>query len=399
MEAKAVLKPNGQKAAASGHPWVFGGGVRKVVGHPRPGQVVRLIDQENEFVAWGVYSPSGRIQFRVVGWKEFDYPDEDWWRRRLEAAVAARRRTIDDEATNIYRLINAEGDGLPGLIVDRFGGGLAVGFESTWAEETAFEIMDLLEESLEPDWIIERMNPERRRAEGLSSRRPFSRGRPPHDPIEVIQDGLRLVVDPSLEAPEGISLHHRRNRLIAAELAQGGNVLELYAYSGAFSLYCLHGGAISATAVDSSAKALNLGRNAVKLNDIEGKFELIQGAVGDVLRQYRAMERQFDLVIVDPPAMAPNRMLVDKAFRTYADLNAAAMGLVRDGGTLLTFCSSPYISRDRFEQAVFSGAMEGGFTVQTIGVLGPSDDFPGLLGFPESQALKGFVFRIMTSLG
>ncbi len=392
MEPALYIKPAGIKPLRRGHPWVFSGAVVKVVGRPEPGEMVRLLDREGRFVAWAWYSPASRLRARVVDRREGVVIDRAWLTERLKLCLAGRQRLLAQGAEAL-RLVNSEADGLPGLVVDRYGEGLVVQFSCPGAERLKDEIVARLQEQHRPVWVYERSDVAARRLEGLTPSQGPLMGAAPQGLVKIQDGGLFFFVDPLEGQKTGFYLDQGQNRLAVAAHAGARRVLDCFAYSGGFAIHALAAGAASAVVVDSSARALKLARENLTLNGLLGKADLVQGNVFEVLRQYRDARRRFDLIVLDPPNLAPTKAQASKAARAYKDLNLLALKLLTAEGVLATFSCSAGIEPRFFEEVLHWAAQDAGVSLHILARLGQREDHPVLAGFPESEYLKGMICR------
>ena len=295
------------------------------------------------------------------------------------------------------RLVNAESDGLPGLIVDQYAGWLVCQFLSAGAEYWKAAIMESLSSGrLWPaHGGYERSDVDVREREGLPPVSGHLFGAEPPECIEIEERGLRFLVDVRRGHKTGFYLDQSVNRQVVADLAAGREALNVFSYSGAFAVAALRGGAVSALNIDSSAPALELARRHVALNSLpEETCEHIEGDAFAELRRLRDSRRAFDLIILDPPKLAHSAAQVERASRAYKDINLLALKLLRPGGVLLTFSCSGAVSADLFQKIVFGAALDAGRSAQIVGRLSQSPDHPVALTFPEAEYLKGLVLRV-----
>jgi 23S rRNA (cytosine1962-C5)-methyltransferase len=321
-------------------------------------------------------------------------------RRRLQVALAARAALHTRPDLDAYRLVNAESDGLPGLIVDRYGQYLAVQCLSAGAEHWKSEVVRALQavavEHVGPLLgIYERSDAEVRAKEGLAPVAGGLAGQPAPEQLAILENGCRFLVQPMLGHKTGFYLDQRDNRALSATFAAGADVLNAFAYTGGFGVYALRGGAVHVTNVDTSAPMLELAQANAAANDLPAeRFETLVGDVFQVLRAFRDARRQFDLIILDPPKFAESRSQLEGAARGYKDINLLAFKLLRPGGHLFTFSCSGLVSRDLFQKIVASAAADAGGEVQTVAWLSQAADHPVALTFPEGEYLKGLVCRV-----
>jgi 23S rRNA (cytosine1962-C5)-methyltransferase len=301
------------------------------------------------------------------------------------------------EHTTAYRLVNAEADGLPGLVVDRYGAWLVSQFLTMGIDTRKDELTSLLEE-LHPQivGIYERSDVDVRDKEGLPPTVGSLRGATPPKELLVRENGLEFAVDLATGHKTGFYLDQRDNRALVERYAAGTEMLNCFAYTGAFSVYAARGGARRITNVESSAEALRTAERNMALNGYTKIVcDSVQADVFKQLRRYRDAGRRFDLIVLDPPKFAQSQRSVNRATRGYKDINWLAMRLIRPGGTLFTFSCSGAISADLFQKILFGAAVDAGREVQIIGSLAQGLDHPVLLTFPESAYLKGAICRVL----
>ena len=392
---RVLLKKGREKSVLQRHPWVFSGAIKRVVGIPEPGSLVEVADAEGRFLALGYFNPHSQITVRLITWQE-EPVDVAFWQRRLQRAIQGRRSLFQDPHTTAFRLVNAESDGIPGLVVDLYGRYLVVQFLTLGIERWKEELVGLLMELVEPEGVYERDDVEVRRKEGLEERVGTLQGREPPDLIEVLENGLRFLVDVKRGQKTGFYLDQRENRRRFLGYAEGREVLDAFAYTGAFSVYAARQGARSIVQVESSAEARRLARENMALNGFQGQaVDYIGGDVFQVLRRFREEGRRFDLIVLDPPKFARAQAHLSQATRGYKDVNWLALQLLRPEGILFTFSCSGLVSPDLFQKIVFGASLDARREVQIIGKLSQASDHPVLLSFPESEYLKGLVCRAL----
>ncbi len=387
------LKAGREKSVLRRHPWLFTGAIEAVEGEPGPGAVVRVEDHSRAFLAWGHHSPHSQIRVRLLSWREDQFPDGAWLRAFLVGALA-RRESLSSPG-GACRLVYGEADGLPGLVVDRFGPHLVLQAGSAGMDALKQQAARMLMELVDGvHGVYERSEMEARKLEGLGPAQGVLCGEEPPVPLMVAEDGLTLAVDVKGGQKTGCFLDQRENRAATALFARDAEVLDAFCYTGGFALHCLAQGAKSALLVDSSAGALAGARVNLSLNRFSDRAEQVQGDVFEVLRTLHGQGRCFDLVILDPPRLAPTRAQAEKAARAYKDANLWAMRLLRPGGMLATFSCSGGVDAAFFTQAVAWAALDAGREVRIVRRLGQPADHPVLLSFPESEYLKGLVCRV-----
>jgi len=390
--ADLVLKPGREKSLLRKHPWIFSGAVHHVDGNPASGETVNLLSFKGDFLAQAAYSPHSQIRARA--WT-FD-PDEsinvNFFHQRIQNAIAARRVLNVAQTSGAYRLIYAESDGLPGLIVDRYGDVLVLQSLTAGSEFWKETLADILLEETGLDTIYERSDADVRALEGLQPVVGVLRGTLPDSRITIHENGLQFNLNLESGHKTGFYLDQRRNRLCVRELAKDRDVLDCFCYTGGFTLNALAGGAKSVVAVDSSAEALSLGRENVALNGEQAEsVEWCEGDVFKVLRKFRDEDRSFDMIVLDPPKFAPTAAQAKKASRGYKDINLLAFKLLRPGGILVTFSCSGGIDAALFQKIVASAALDADVDAQIVEHLSQAADHPVALNFPEGAYLKGLL--------
>jgi len=331
-----ILHADRTKAVLNHHPWIFSGAIKTVRGAPAPGGRVRLADDSGRFLAWGYWNAQSQIRVRLLSWDEGEAIDDDFWRRRLTRAIAARGEDNQIAAGGTplaYRLVNAENDYLPGLVVDRYGDWLVLQALTLGIEARKTLLVGLLDELLHPVGIYERSDVDVREKEGLAPASGLLAGQEPPDLIEIDEFGRRFLVDVRL-----------------------------------------------------GPKARN-GRHAAD-------EDFVVGDVFQYLRLCRDSRRQFDIIVLDPPKFAQSARQVESAARGYKDINLLAFKLLKPGGLLLTFSCSGGVTADLFRKIVFGALVDAGREAQVLQTLGAGPDHPVALTFPEGEYLKGLLLKV-----
>jgi 23S rRNA (cytosine1962-C5)-methyltransferase len=389
-----LLRAGREKSLLRSHPWIFSGAVERIDGAPVSGDTLPVRDDSGNFLAWAAYNASSQITARVWSWREEENIDAEFFRHRITAALAARNGLNLSRNSNGMRLIHAESDGLPGLIVDQYGDVLVMQIGSAGAERWRDTCADILQELCKPACIYERSDSDSRALEGLELRNGVLRGALP-DNVEVIENGLRFKVDVAAGQKTGFYLDQRNNRALTETLVADCDVLNCFCYTGGFSLYALRGGAKSVLSIDASTDALRIAEENVTRNGLDAsRAEWLEADVFQALRTLRDQGRKFDLIILDPPKFAPTAAFAEKAARGYKDINLLAFKLLRPGGLLCTYSCSGGISGDLFQKIVAGAALDAGVDAQIVHHLHASADHPVLLSFPEGAYLKGLVLRV-----
>ncbi|MGQ9491123.1 MAG: class I SAM-dependent rRNA methyltransferase [Anaerolineae bacterium] len=396
MTATVYLHPGKEKPVLGQHPWIFSGAVARVEGAATGGDLVEVADARGRWLARGYYNPHSQIVVRLLTWDAAEAVDESFWRRRLAAAAALRETLALAPVTNAYRLVHAESDRLPGLVVDRYGDWLVVQFLTLGVESRRELLLHLLAELFAPAGIVERSDVAVRRQEGLPLRSGLVWGAAPPAELVVEEHGLRFMVDLLGGQKTGFYVDQRENRRLVAGYAAGRRVLNAFSFTGAFGVYALAAGAQHVTNVDSSFEALACAEATLRLNgfDPDRQADAICGDVFQVLRAMRDEGRQFDLVILDPPKFARSKAELAGATRGYKDINLLGLKLLAPGGLLATFSCSGLVTPDLFQKIVYGAGVDAGRDMQIIAKLGQGPDHPILLSFPEGEYLKGLLCRV-----
>lgn len=389
--ATLSLRPGKERSLLRRHPWVYSGAIAKVSGSPQSGDLVRVVSSDGRFLAWAAFSPGSTLRARAWAFSEDQQPDERWLAARLGAAV--KRRDVLKQRTEAVRLVFGEADGLPGLIVDRYGQQLVVQLLAAGVEARREEIVSALVSTTGITDIYERSDAASRSREGLPEREGVLRGRPPSGPIAVREDGVAYLVDVVRGHKTGFYIDQRDNRRLLATLAEGKRVLNCFCYTGGFTLAALSRGAAEAWSVDSSADALATARAQQALNRLDAPSHWIQSDVFDALKAFAAEGRRFDLIVLDPPKFAPSVQHLDRATRAYKQLSLAALRLLEPGGRLLTFSCSGAVSVELFQKVVAGAVMDARVDAQMLARLGAGEDHPFSMTHPEGEYLKGLMLE------
>ncbi|MDB5018084.1 MAG: pseudouridine synthase [Mucilaginibacter sp.] len=391
-----ILKKGKEKAVLQRHPWVFSGAIERVKGKPANGDIVRLVDAKGGFMACGFYNDQSRVAVRLLEWDENVVVDENWFREKVALAVASRSNILADGNTNTCRLIFSESDYLPGLIVDKYAGHLAVQVLTSGIQNMLPIIIDELQRLLQPESIFDKSDASSRDHEGLETQNVVLAGNHPPDRVEVKENGIRYNINIAEGQKSGFYCDQRDNRKIVASHAKGKKVLDCFCYTGGFTLNCLENGAASVTLVDSSVPAIDTLKENIVLNGFDtAKITAIPSDVNKQLRKFKEDAELFDLIVLDPPKYAPSRSALDKASRAYKDLNRLAMLLLTPGGLLATYSCSGAMNMETFKQVIAWAALDAGKKVQFIHQFCQPEDHPVRASFPEGEYLKGLLCRVI----
>jgi len=396
-----ILKAGREKSVLRRHPWIFSGAIERTEGAtPASGATVAVQAADGTALGWGAWSPLSQIAVRLWSFDPAQGITPEFFQERLRLALAARQPLHQSPNLNAYRLVNAESDGLPGLVVDRYGGLLVCQFLTAGAEFWKSALVEALS-ALAPafigpvDGVYERSDVDVREKEGLAPATGRLAGAEPPDVVTVQEYDCNFQVQVRTGHKTGFYLDQRENRRRLADYAAGAEVLNGFAYTGGFGVWALRGGARQVTNIDTSAGALELAAANVALNGYDPALtENVIGDVFAVLRRYRDSRRQFDLIVLDPPKFAESRAQVEGAARGYKDINLLALKLLRPGGVLFTFSCSGLITPDLFQKIVAGAAADAGRDAQIVRRLSQGTDHPVALSFPEGEYLKGLVVRV-----
>ena len=390
------LKKGTEKAVRQLHPWVFSGAIDQIKGNPENGDIIRVTDSNNDFLAYGFFNSKSRVAVRLLEWNLETEINESWWRRKIKIAVK-HRDELNTEDTNTYRLIFSEADFLPGLIVDRYADFLSVQILTSGIENIKHIILDELQQLLSPKGIFDRSDASARAHEGMeASSGGILLGTEPPEFVSVKENGIFYQVNIAEGQKSGFYCDQRDNRKWVADHVKDKKVLDCFSYSGGFSLNAMAKGAKEVISVDSSAPALDTLKRNMEINDFNSiPHRLIQSDVNKQLRAFREVNEKFDVIILDPPKYAPSRSALTKASRAYKDLNRMAMLLLEEGGLLATYSCSGAVDIGMFKQIIAWAALDAGKEVQFIQQFSQPADHPVRSSFPEGEYLKGLLCCVM----
>ena len=420
LHPKIVLKGGKERHIRHGHPWIFSGAIERVEDSPQPGWTADVVSFDGRWIARAGYSPKSQIRARVWTLDPDEAVDAGFFERRIRAAVDLRWRLGRMDAAGGCRLINAEGDRLPGLVVDRFADVLVVQINSSPMAYWREVILDALEAVVVPRAIYERSDSDSRAKEGLDKRAGWARGvgaveagagagaetnedaepgspGPSSLPIEIEEFGARFGVDIERGHKTGFYLDQAENRALVRELAGEQRVLNCFSYTGGFSVQAALGGAREVVSVDSSQPALdlsaaNFARNGVDADD--QRYPHVCSDVFKALEGFAGEQRKFDLIILDPPKFAASSAGLERALHAYRKLSRAAVPLLEAGGMLLTFSCSGAVTPEAFQKAVTLALADNQRRGRVVRRLTAAADHVVDLGFSEGAYLKGLALMV-----
>jgi len=386
------LHPGKERSLLRRHPWIFESAIAR--GGADAGETVRIESAEGQFLAWAAYSPQSKIRARVWSFVQEQRIDTAFFVAACAASISARSRF--DIQSNGVRLVHGESDGLPGLIVDRYGDTLVVQFGSSGVERWKEVIADALLAGTGLSQLYERSDASSRALEGLAPRCGWLRGTGAVD-LLLQEHGWTLELNVAQGHKTGFYLDQRDNRqrlALDTRRLHYGQVLNCYCYSGGFTIAALMGGATHVTSIDSSAPALALACANLARNGLDpGRATFLDADVNASLRSFVEQGRRFDAIVLDPPKLAPTVAHADRAARAYKDINRLAFKLLAPGGVLYTYSCSGGISADLFHKIVASAGSDAGVDGYILDRLGAAPDHPMTLSFPEGEYLKGLVVQ------
>jgi 23S rRNA (cytosine1962-C5)-methyltransferase len=391
--AMIVLKPRKATPFYARHPWVFDSAVERIEGEADDGDIVDLVSEKRKFIARGILNRHSRLMVRLYTWQASQAIDDDFWQQRIERAVALRSQLGYDQPTSAGRLVYSEADGLSGLIVDRYAGHLVVQVNSLGVALRADRLVELLARQLAPDSITLRCDAGIAKAEGITLAEGLCWGQLPGGLVFIEEHGLRYGVDLVSGQKTGFYLDQRENRRVAAGYLRDRQVLDLFCYSGGFSLTASRlGGAREVLGIDTSDKAVALARANAELNGVSNAhFERGDGFTA--LDEFLSAGRRFQAIVLDPPKFTRSRQSVDEALRAYHRLNRVAVDLLEPGGILVTCSCSGSVSREEFLQMLAVVSQKCSRDLQVLEQRGASPDHPVSPTCPESEYLKCFICR------
>jgi 23S rRNA (cytosine1962-C5)-methyltransferase len=388
---KIVLKSGKEQSLRRFHPWVFSGAIKKMYGNPVEGDLVDVYDNKDTFLAVGHYQPSS-IAVRILSFKE-ETPDIDFFREKIKSAIEYRKAIgiLANPQLNVFRLIHGEGDGLPGLIVDFYNGVAVMQMHSIGFYRIRNEIASILAEVLENriSAVYDKSEGTIPHMSGITAINEFLFGN--SEPVIVIENGYKFKIDWTTGQKTGFFIDQRENRKLLEKYTEGRSVLNMFGYTGGFSVYAMKNAALVHT-VDSSFPAIELANENIKLNYGDDKrHESFQVDAFDYLNH---IKDQYDLIILDPPAFAKHNNVLANALQGYKRLNIKAIEQIKPGGIIFTFSCSQVVTKENFRKSVFAAAANTGRSVRILHQMSQPPDHPVNIYHPESEYLKGLVIYV-----
>ena len=390
--AKIFLHKGKEQSILRKHPWVFSGAIRNMETEPNEGDVVSVYTARGEWLGMGHYAP-GSIAVRIFSFQELEVNPE-FWNKKISAAFELRRslRLTDQEDTNVYRLVYAEGDGLPGLIIDVYGQTAVLQAHSIGMWQARMDIaralMEVMGERLSAVYDKSAESIPAKGVSEVTNGYIFGEG---SGRGEVLENGSRFSIDWAGGQKTGFFIDQRDNRALLGAYSKGKKVLNTFCYTGGFSIYALHAGAAMVHSVDVSKKAIALTDENVALN---GQFDNHKSFAVDTFEFFRDQEEVYDLIVLDPPAFAKRKNVRHNALMGYKRLNAEAIKKIAPGGILFTFSCSQVVDKYLFNSTIMAAAIEAGRNVKVLHQLNQPSDHPFSIFHPEGEYLKGLVLYV-----
>jgi 23S rRNA (cytosine1962-C5)-methyltransferase len=388
---KIVLKSGKEVSLLRFHPWVFSGAIKKMYGNPEEGDLVDVYDNHDVFLGTGHYAPSS-IAVRIISFERIN-PDINYFRQKIEKAIKYRKSIgiIGDPQKNVYRLIHGEGDGLPGLIVDYYNGVAVMQMHSLGFYKIRKEIASILADLLKDEIIavFDKSEGTIPHMSGVTGVNEFLFGN--SGPATVMENGYKFKIDWTTGQKTGFFIDQRDNRKLVESYSAGKSVLNMFGYTGGFSVYAMKNASLVHT-VDSSFSAIELANENIRLNYGDDKRH--ESFQVDAFEYLNNIKDQYDLIILDPPAFAKHNNVLANALQGYKRLNMKAIEQVRPGGIIFTFSCSQVVSKENFRKSVFAAAANTKRTVRILHQMSQPPDHPVNIYHPESEYLKGLVIYV-----
>jgi 23S rRNA (cytosine1962-C5)-methyltransferase len=388
---KIILKSGKDQSVRRYHPWIFSGAIKKIYGTPAEGDLVDLYDNKDAFLATGHYQP-GSIAVRILSFEKIE-PDLDFFRKRIGDAVKYRQSLglIDNPGTNVFRLVHAEGDDLPGLIIDFYNGVAVMQMHSIGMYRMRKEFAGILHE-LAGDKLIAVYDKSEGTIpfmSGIKGTNEFLYG--DSGPVTVTENGFKFKIDWTTGQKTGFYIDQCENRKLLCNYTNSRSVLNMFGYTGAFSVYAMKNAALVHT-VDSSANAIEMADENIRLNYGDDKRH--KSFTADAFEFLNDIKDRYDLIILDPPAFAKHNNVLANALQGYKRLNMKAIEQIKPGGIIFTFSCSQVVTKENFRKSVFAAAANTGRRVKILHQLSQPPDHPVNIYHPESEYLKGLVLYV-----
>lgn len=387
---KAVkLKKGKEKSIHNRHPWIFSGAIQTIDDDIVDGSIAPIADFQKEIIAWGYVNRKSDITVRVLSFGKAPFTHDTLY-NLIHRAIEKRKHNPLLTHTNAYRLIHSEGDFLPGLIVDLYNNHLVFQSLTLGIDKLRDTIVQILIDHTNAESIFERSDHPGRTAEGIEKRSQQIFGKTPAE-IIISENNMKFAVDVKHGQKTGFFLDQRENRQRIIPFCSNKRVLNLFSYTGGFTIACFKGGASEVVSVDYSNQAIDVLKKNLYLNNIKGNSMEI---CADAFEYIKSCTTKFDFIILDPPAFAKSRNNVQSALRGYKELNASALNLCNIGSLMCTFSCSRFISMQDFQKVLFLAAIKANRKISIISKLHQPSDHPINIFAPEAEYLKGFLLYI-----
>ncbi|NLV17888.1 MAG: class I SAM-dependent rRNA methyltransferase [Bacteroidetes bacterium] len=388
---KIILKSGKDQSVRRYHPWIFSGAIKKIFGNPLEGDLVEVFDNKDNFLALGHYQP-GSIAVRILSFEQRE-ADSAFFKEKIMKAVACRKYLglTESEETNVFRLVHAEGDDLPGLVIDYYNGVAVLQIHSVGMYRMRNEIANLLKTVLGEKLtaVYDKSEDTLPYMSGIRGKNEYLLGGTL--PLTVMEKGLLFNVDFISGQKTGFFIDQRENRELLTYFTKGKDVLNLFGYTGAFSVYALKNARLVHT-VDSSGPAIDMADENVRLNYKNDKRH--RAVKDDAFEFIKDIKNKYDVIILDPPAFAKHNKVLSNALQGYKRLNMKAIEQVRPGGIIFTFSCSQVVTKDNFRKSVFAAAANTGRKVRILYQMSQPPDHPVNIYHPEGEYLKGLVLYV-----
>ncbi|OGW81332.1 MAG: hypothetical protein A2Z83_05240 [Omnitrophica bacterium GWA2_52_8] len=384
---RCVLKKGKEKPLEGRHPWVFSGAIDQIDDGYQTGDIVKVFSAEDRFLGMGYLNPRSQIAVRMLSFDDVSI-NPGFFEKRIRRAVAWRHEFLPAK-TDAFRVVNSEGDFLPGLIADHYAGYHVVQFLTAGMDRWKDVIVGILKQEFPAKGIFEKDDSEWRDWEGLDRTAARLEGEPPPDFVEILENGHTFVVDIQHGQKTGFFLDQRDNRSLVGKICAGKRLLNLYGYTGAFTTYAAAAGAVETVTVDTSQEALNTARLNLEKNKIP--ISAHQFVCEDVPQYLRSIRQEFDVAVVDPPAFCKHKNQIQQATRGYKDVNLFALKRLAPGGLLFTSSCSSYFDAPLFQETLFHAAKDARRNLQILAKTSHPFDHPVSIFHPEGEYLKSFL--------
>jgi 23S rRNA (cytosine1962-C5)-methyltransferase len=389
---KLKLKRDKDKISKKRHPWIYSNAIENLnqkMKEIEAGDIVEVYDSNDSFIGYGFFNPHSRITVRLCEWNRDKKINKDWFYEKIDSAVAYRKFLDIEKFTNSYRLIFGEADSIPGLILDKYGNYLVLQILCKGIEKTLDILLEIILDKLKPQGIYLKVDEEISKKENIHLEEKTIYGSIPEN-FEIIENEIKFVVNLKTGQKTGFFIDQRNNRKRIRKYASKKSILDVFCYTGGFSLNAAKSMAKEIVCVDASRVALNILEENFKVNNLKSP-EIIKGNAFDILRELKEKSKKFDLIILDPPKLSKKETDKERALRGYKDLNMQALKLLNPYGILFTFSCSGNVSRDDLKKAIAWAALDAEREISIVENLFQSEDHPVRFSYPESEYLKGFV--------